>query len=66
MKTSFLILSISVACVLGVGSQLYLSGEARSSTGDPGGKPVETAPQQIAANGVVEGAHPEATLRLEV
>ena len=66
MKTRLLILSISVASVLGVGSQMYLSSEARSSAADPGGKPVEAAPEQIAANGVVEGARPEADLRLEV
>jgi multidrug resistance efflux pump len=66
MKTRLLILSISVASVLGVGSQMYLSGEARSSAANPGGKPAETAPEQIAANGVVEGARPEAALRLEV
>jgi multidrug resistance efflux pump len=66
MKTSLLILNISVASVLGMGSLLYLNREAHSSAGDPGGKPVETAPEQIAANGVVEGARPEAALRLEV
>src|SRR6516162_4127011 len=66
MKTRLLILSISVASVLGVGSQMYLSSEARSSAADPGGKPVEAAPEQIAANGVVEGSRPEAALRLEV
>jgi len=66
MKIRLLILSISVASVLGVGSQMYLSSEARSSAADPGGKPVEAAPEQIAANGVVEGARPEADLRLEV
>jgi multidrug resistance efflux pump len=66
MKTSLLILSVSVASVLGVGSQLYLNGGDRSAAADTGGKPVEAVPEQIAANGVVEGARPEAALRLEV
>jgi multidrug resistance efflux pump len=66
MKTRLLILSILASSVLGMGSQMYLSGEAHSSTGNPGGEPVETVLEQIAANGVVEGARPEAALRLEV
>jgi multidrug resistance efflux pump len=45
---------------------LYISGHAQSSTLDAGGKPIESVPDQIAANGVIEGVHPEADLRLEV
>jgi multidrug resistance efflux pump len=66
MKISLTILAIAVASVMGVGSQLYISGRAQSSQPDPGGKPVEYAADQIAANGVVEGVRPEADLRLEV
>ncbi len=65
MKISLTILAIAVASVMGVGSQLYISGRAQSSPPDPGGKPVEATPDQIAANGVVEGIHPEADLRLD-
>src|SRR6516162_8439938 len=65
MRISLTILAIAVASVMGVGSQLYISGRAQSSTPDLGGKPVEAVPDQIAANGVVEGIRPEADLRLD-
>jgi multidrug resistance efflux pump len=65
MKISLTILAVAVASVMGVGSQLYISGRVHSSPPDLGGKPVEAAPDQIAANGVVEGIRPEADLRLE-
>ena len=65
MRISLTILAIAVASVMGVGSQLYISGRAQSSPPDLGGKPVEAVPDQIAANGVVEGIRPEADLRLD-
>ena len=65
MRISLTILAIAVASVMGVGSQLYISGRAQSSPPDLGGKPIDAAPDQIAANGVVEGIHPEADLRLD-
>lgn len=66
MKTSLLILLMAAIAAAGLGSQFYLSGDAHSSPLDPGGKPLEATLAQIAANGVVEGARPEAALRLEV
>lgn len=66
MKTSLLILIVAAGAAAGVGSQFYLAGDARSSPVDPGGKPVGALTMQVAANGVVEGARPEAALRLEV
>lgn len=67
MKTTLLVLMIAVAAMAGILSQLYLAGLSQPAPHNAGGRqPVETTPERIAANGVVEGAHAEAALRFEV
>ena len=66
MKSLLLILVIAIGALAGVLSQFYVSGLSQPALPDPGGQPVTITPEQIAANGVVEGAHVEAELRLEV
>jgi HlyD family secretion protein len=66
MKSILAILVIAMGALAGVLSQFYLAGVSQPAAPDTGGKPVEAAPERIAANGVVEGAHSEAALRFEV
>lgn len=66
MKSILLILVIAVGALAGVLGRFYLTGLSQPAVLDLGGQPVESVAHQIAANGVVEGTHMEAALRLEV
>ena len=66
MRILLITIVLAVGAFAGVLSQFYIAGITQPNVPDLGGKPVEPAPEQVAANGVVEGAHPEAALRLEV
>jgi multidrug resistance efflux pump len=64
MKITWLIVAL-LAALIGVGSLIALRGRAGSDELPPSTTPVYT-PDQIAANGVVEGAWPEVALRPEI
>lgn len=66
MKTTLLILVLAIGAMAGILSQFYLAGVSQPAATDPGGQPVRIPPDRVAANGVVEGTHPEALLRFEV
>ena len=66
MKSILLVLVIAVGAMAAVLSQFYLTGVSQPALRELGGHPVQTEPDRIAANGVVEGAHLEAALRFEV
>lgn len=66
MKSILLILVIAIGVLAGVLSQFYVASVSHPALPDTGGQPVATAPEQVAANGVIEGARPEAELRLEI
>lgn len=66
MKTTLLLLVIAIGAMAGILSQFYLAGVSQPPATDSGGQPLKTTPNQVAANGVVEGAHSEAALRFEV
>jgi multidrug resistance efflux pump len=59
------ILAIVLGTMAGVSGQLFLRNEPGAVAG-PSASPGESATERVAANGVVEGARPEAALRLEV
>lgn len=65
MKSLLLIVVIAVGALAGVLSQFYVAGLKQPDMPYAGGKPLESVSERIAANGVVEGAHSEAALRLE-
>jgi HlyD family secretion protein len=65
MKTLLLIVMIAVGAMAGVLSQFYVASWSQPPLPSVGGKQVEATSDRIAANGVVEGAHSEAALRLE-
>lgn len=66
MKSILLILVIAIGALAGVLGQFYLTGLSQPPLQKPGGRQPVEAPDRIAANGVVEGAHSEAALRFEV
>jgi HlyD family secretion protein len=66
MKSILLILVVGIGALAGVLGRFYLTALTKPTLPDLGGQPVESAAHQIAANGVVEGAHAEAALRLEI
>ena len=67
MKSILLIVLMAIGAMAGVLSQFYLSGLSQPAMRETGGQsPTESAPERVAANGVVEGTHSEAALRLEV
>ena len=55
MKSILLILVIAIGALAGVFSQFYLTSVSQPALPDAGGQPMAIAPEQIAANGVVEG-----------
>lgn len=66
MKSILLILVVGIGALAGVLGRFYVTALTQPTLPDLGGQPVESSAHKIAANGVVEGAHPEAALRLEV
>jgi HlyD family secretion protein len=66
MKTLLLIVVVAVGAMAGVLSQFYMASLTQPALANVGGKPLASAPEQVASNGVVEGSHSEAALRLEV
>lgn len=66
MKSILLLLVVAISALGGWLGQFYLTGLSQPPVPDLGGQPVDSKMHKIAANGVVEGAHAEAALRLEV
>lgn len=65
MKSILLILVIAIGATAGTVTRFYLSGVSQPVSPDLGGRLVRVEPDRISANGVIEGAHLEAALRLE-